>query len=246
MEQKKLNFSFVGDGAMSQAMQDVAIHRGHRIASIKTRENDWLLAITDLVVECSTPASFMANYESICQSGKDVLIVTTGWYDQIDKVQAMAQQANIRVLWSSNFSIGVNLYFHMVEQAAKLVNQIEEYDVWATEIHHKNKVDSPSGTAKTLSDILLKNIDRKTAVVEDALQRKIADNEFHFSSTRGGIVNFGHTIGFDSAADVIEIKHTARNRDGYALGAIKAAEWLTQQAVGFYNMDDFLEDILQQ
>jgi 4-hydroxy-tetrahydrodipicolinate reductase len=135
------------------------------------------------------------------------------------------------------------LYFRIIEQAAKLINQADEYDVWGHEIHHKNKIDSPSGTAKTLEEILIKNIVHKTSIVEEKLDRKIKDNEIHFSSTRGGLSNFAHTIGFDSEADCIEIKHFARNRNGYALGAIKCAEWLEKQPVGFYTMDDYLKEL---
>ena len=94
-----------------------------------------------------------------------------------------------------------------------------------------------------LEDILIKNIVRKTEIVEEKLDRKIEDNEIHFSSTRGGVVNFAHTIGFDSPSDCIEIKHSARNRDGYALGAIKASEWLVKKKPGFYTMDDYLAEI---
>ena len=111
----------------------------------------------------------------------------------------------------------MNMYFKIVEAAAKLVNKFDEYDVWGHEIHHYNKADSPSGTAKTLEKILLENIERKTAVVEDKLDRKPEPNELHFSSLRAGAVNFAHTIGFDSAADKILITHEARSRDGYGV-----------------------------
>lgn len=239
-----LNIAFVGNGDMSKAMQSIALERHHSISSIKTRDNNWQLQDCDIVVLCITPTDFMESYAYVCAAKKDIIIVTTGWYEHLPTVEKMAKEAGIRVLWSSNYSIGVNVYFRIVSAAAQLMDKVEEYDLWATEIHHKNKVDSPSGTAKTLTDILLNKMTRKTAVVEDALQRKIAAHEFHFSSTRGGVVNFGHTIGFDSAADVIELKHTARNRSGYALGAIKAMEWLNQQAEGVYTMDDFLTDLL--
>ena len=155
----------------------------------------------------------------------------------------MGEGNSIGFLYSSNFSIGVNLYFKMVEAAAKLVNKFDEYDVWGHEIHHCNKVDSPSGTAKTLEKILLESIQRKTSVVEDKLDRRRGPSEIHFSSVRGGLVNFGHTIGFDSAADRILITHEARCRDGYALGAVKAAEWLVGKK-GFLGMEDFLRGVL--
>lgn len=156
-----------------------------------------------------------------------------------DVAEEGENQSLIGFLWSSNFSIGVNLYFRIIEEAAKMMNQFDEYDVWGHEIHHFNKADSPSGTAKMLGDILTKNIERKTSVVTERLDRKRAPEEIHFSSLRGGAVNFGHTIGFDSAADRILITHEARNRDGYALGAVKAAEWLKERK-GFFEMKDFL------
>ena len=124
-----------------------------------------------------------------------------------------------------------------------MIDKFDEYDVWGHEIHHYNKADSPSGTAKILEKILLDNIERKTSVVEDKLDRRREPNEIHFSSVRGGPVNFGHTIGFDSAADRILITHEARNRDGYALGAVKAAEWLIGKK-GFFSMGDFLTTII--
>ena len=168
-----------------------------------------------------------------------MVVGTTGWYGRLEALKTEMAAAKIGFLWSSNFSIGVNMYFKIVEEAAKLVNKFDEYDVWGHEIHHYNKADSPSGTAKTLEKILLKNISRKTAVVEEKLDRKREMNEIHFSSVRGGLVNFGHTIGFDSAADRITITHEARCRDGYALGAVKAAEWLKGK-IGYFEMEDFL------
>ena len=168
------------------------------------------------------------------------MIITTGWYEHLEAVKKQVEDAGVKAMYASNFSIGVNLYFQMIEKAAQLMNSQEDYDVWATELHHNQKADSPSGTAKTLEDILLKNLDRKTEVVEDALQRQIQPHELHFSSTRGGVTNFAHTIGFDSPSDVIEIKHSARNRDGYASGAARAAAWLVAQKPGFYTMKDFL------
>ncbi len=239
-----MKLAFIGNGGMSQAMQRVASNRVHEVVSIVEQGDVWDFDQADIVCEVSAPAVCVENITKLAKLGKDHIVVTTGWYEELEKVKTIVEKTNIRFLYSSNYSIGVNLYFRMVEAAAKLVDNIEEYDIWGTEIHHKNKMDSPSGTAKTLEDILIKNIVRKTDVVEDALQRKIDDHEFHFSSTRGGLVNFEHTVGFDSEADSIQLKHVARNRNGYALGAIKAAEWLSQQKPGFYTMEDFLSDIL--
>jgi len=242
-----MKLAYIGYGGMGKSVESQALVRGHQTGSIiesKTVIDSDSLGGADIAIDCTVPQAFWKNLEALCAAKQDVVIVTTGWYNDLDKARVMVEKSGIRAMWSSNYSIGVNLYFKIVQAAAKLIDKVEEYDVWGHEIHHKNKVDSPSGTAKTLEEILLTNITRKTEVVESALQRKIADHELHFSSTRGGLVNFGHTIGFDSAADCIEIKHVARNRDSYALGAVKCAEWLNTQSPGFYSMDDYLADIL--
>lgn len=204
-------------------------------------------ALVDVVIDFSSGDAILDNVRICKEAGVNLIVGTTGWYEKLKEVkkEILEEKGNLPAfgfLWSSNFSIGVNMYFKVVEAAAKLVNKFDEYDVWGTEIHHYNKVDSPSGTAKTLEKILLENIERKTAVVEDKLDRKREMNEIHFSSVRGGLVNFGHTIGFDSAADRITITHEARCRDGYALGAVKAAEWLKGKT-GYFEMEDFLKGV---
>lgn len=231
---------FLGNGGMGQAMQRLAEERGHTLVSVVDQHDEWKFDTADVVFEATAPQSCFQNIQKLCELKNNIIVVTTGWYDQLESVRNLVQVSGNRVLWSSNFSIGVHLYFRMLREAARLINTIDEYDVWATEIHHRHKVDSPSGTAKTMETILLEEIDRKTAIVEDRLNRKIEPHEIHFSSTRGGDVNFGHVVGFDSAADVITLQHTARNRNGYALGAIRAGEWLVQQSPGLYTMDDFL------
>lgn len=221
-----------------------------------------LLKGIDVVIDFSEAEAVIENVKICNSAGVNLVVGTTGWYERMEEVKrivlensidgssgnlsgAVTQieiQSAIGFLWSSNFSIGVNLYFKIVQEAARLMNSFDEYDIWGHEIHHCNKADSPSGTAKTLEKILLKNIQRKTAVVEDKLDRRREPNEIHFSSVRGGLVNFGHTIGFDSPADRILITHEARCRDGYALGAVKAAEWLVGKK-GFFGMEDFLKGV---
>ena len=237
-----MKLAHIGLGGMGTAIQTQAFIRGHQsVSSIKAGDpiSPTSLNQADIAIECTVPSAFWDNFEALCEAQQDTLIITTGWYDEIERLETMVKKSGIRAMWSSNYSIGVNLYFRIIEAAAKLINKAEDYDVWGTEIHHKNKIDSPSGTAKTLEQILLENIGRKTDVVEEALQRKIKDHELHFSSTRGGLTNFEHTIGFDSEADGIQIKHFARSRDGYAIGAIKCAEWLQQQKPGLYSMEDY-------
>ncbi len=239
-----LQISCIGNGKMSQSIQKIALQRGHEIHSVLDRKHTVSDSMAKTVFECALPDGFLDRFEVLCKMQKDVVIVTTGWYREMDSVTKIVQSYGNRVIWSSNYSIGVQLYFKMVRYAARLMNAFEEYDFWGTELHHKNKVDSPSGTAWTLSQILIENIDRKSEIVTETLHRKIKENEIHFSSTRGGYNNFKHIVAMGSSNDLIEITHQAMNREGYALGAVKAAEWLSCQEPGLYEMDDFLKAIL--
>lgn len=243
-----MKIALIGFGGMGQAVNRLALERGHEVTAaidpehIEATHGDLdATALNEATVAIDfARADGVLDRIGICRdAGVNLVMGTTGWYDNLDEVRDLIGQDGIGFLWSSNFSIGVNLYFKIVERAAELMNDFDEYDVWGHEIHHFNKADSPSGTAKTLEKILLDNIERKTSVVEDKLDRKRESSEIHFSSLRGGPVNFKHEIGFDSAADTINITHSARNRDGYALGALKAAEWLNGKT-GFYEMNDFL------
>ncbi len=239
----------IGFGGMGREVYKTAKERGHEVtivdpnakeAQYQNLENVDNLSDFDVAIDFSLGKFALSNTKVCAKAGVNLILGSTGWYNKIDEVKTLTESSNIALLWSSNFSIGVNMYFKIIQTAAKLANKFEEYDIWGHEIHHFNKADSPSGTAKTLEEILLKELDRKTKVVEEKLDRKPAKNELHFSSLRAGETNFEHTIGFDSAADTITLKHSARNRNGYALGAVKAAEWL-QNKKGFFSMEDFLK-----
>lgn len=233
---------------MGKVVACIAKERGHEVCAIVDPHDEAAtsktldvsaLAGMDCAIDFSNAEAVLENVGACREAGVNLVVGTTGWYGKLSEVRKIVEGGDVGFLYSSNFSIGVNLYFKIIEAAGKLVNDFDEYDVWGHEIHHYNKADSPSGTAKTLEKILLDSVKRKTAVVEDKLNRRRADNEIHFSSVRGGLVNFGHTIGFDSPADRILVTHEARNRDGYALGAVKAAEWLKGKK-GFFEMKDFL------
>lgn len=249
-----MKLALLGFGGMGKAVRTIALERGHDVPVIVDpgaeevvlqaggffkKLSKGVLSGVDVVIDFSQGDAIMENLRICQEAGINLVEGATGWYGKLEEVKKMVSK--IGFLWSSNFSIGVNMYFKIIEAAAKLVNKFDEYDVWGHEIHHCNKADSPSGTAKTLEKILLENISRKKSVVEEKLDRKREPNEIHFSSVRGGLVNFGHTIGFDSAADRILITHEARCRDGYALGAVKAAEWLVGKK-GYFEMEDFLNN----
>ncbi|MBR9699087.1 4-hydroxy-tetrahydrodipicolinate reductase [Candidatus Woesearchaeota archaeon] len=247
-----MNIAIVGYGGMGKIIAQEARKKGMIIVSIidpkvegathKIVSSESLKGV-DVAIDFTSPGVALENIKKYVAYKTDVVMGTTGWYDHMDEVKEMVKDSGIKFLWASNFSIGVNLYFKIIDFASKLMDSAEEYDIWGNEVHHKNKKDSPSGTAKSISKIILKNIERKNKVAYEMLNRKIDPDEFHFSSTRGGEVNFEHTIGFDSPADTITIRHNARNRNGYASGSIHAAEWLNKKEPGYYELDDFMKEL---
>ncbi len=238
----------VGMGKMGTAVCDNAIKRGHEAVSQIDKETEIsvdTLNNAEIVFECTLPHVAVDNILKIVEAKKDCVVATTAWYDRIDEVKKAVEKNGTRLIYSRNFSLGVAMYEKILEFSGKLFNKLEDYDVWGHEIHHRNKMESPSGTAKNLEKILLSTIDRKTKVVEEALlDRRPEPEELHFSSTRGGYNNFSHTVAFDSEAQVIELKHTSKTRDAFSIDTVKAAEWLVKQKPGLYSMEDFLADIL--
>ncbi len=251
-ENGTFRFVSVGLGKMGTAVKQNAIDRGHisvadfgRINPV-TKEKIQALGQVDLVFECTLPSVAVDNIVEIVSAQKDCVVATTAWYDRLEEVKEAVRKHNTRLMYANNYSIGVALYEKIVAYSAQLFNAVTEYDVWGHEIHHRNKVESPSGTAKNLEKILLKYIERKTVVVEDALlHRKPRPEELHFSSTRGGYNNFSHTVSFDSPDQVISLQHTSKTRDAFSVDMVKAGEWLLHQKPGLYTMEDFLHDIIQ-
>ncbi len=243
-----LKIAIIGYGQMGKLIEQLAVQNDCEIvAIIDPLLGNEITAETvsnaDVCVEFSTPGAAFNNIKKLVELGKNVVTGTTGWFDKLDKIKIMVEEAGTGFIYGSNFSVGMNLFYSIIESTAKLMNKAEDYDLQGLEIHHRQKKDSPSGTAKILSDIILKNIDRKTKSQFDRLERKIEKEEFHFASIRFGDVPGTHSISFDSEADTIELKHTARNRNGLVTGAIKAAKWIKNKK-GFYNFTDKLNEII--
>lgn len=197
----------------------------------------------DVCIEFSTPSSVVDNIRKAAGLKKNIVVGTTGWYGRINEVKKIVKSNNVGLIYASNFSVGVNLYFKILENAAKIINKFSDYDVYGLELHHRQKIDSPSGTAKTIGEILLENIKRKKKVMFEKVDRKIKPDELHFASVRAGSFPGIHLVGFDSTADTIELKHTAKNREGFALGAITAAQWIHNRK-GLYEINDMMKDII--
>ena len=191
--------------------------------------NEKSMKNVDVCIDFTRPDSVIDNLRKISKFKKNVVIGTTGWNDEIDKAKKIVKQNNIGLIYASNFSIGVNIFFRIIRNAARMMNEVNDYDAFGYELHHSKKLDSPSGTAKTIERILAENIKRI--------------KEVKFTSVRAGAIPGTHVVGFDSSADTIELKHTARNREGFALGAVMAAEWI-QNKKGFFDINDMMNEII--
>ena len=199
----------------------------------------------DVVFEFTKPETAPENLLFLAREKIPVVTGTTGWDDKMPEIIRTVNDAESSLIWSSNFSQGVNLFFRIASYAAKLADPFAEYEVAGVETHHNKKADSPSGTAKTLVERVLSEMSRKKKAVYELLDRPPKADELHYASVRVGSVPGTHSLLFDSPADTIEIIHTARSREGFAAGAVLAAEWLVAgKQSGFFTMDDVLADLL--
>jgi len=247
-----MNIAVVGYGRMGKLIEQVAKERALQISSIidpfhpeatHKQINAESMEGVDVCICFTQPDAALGNIEDIARCKKQIVIGTTGWTESMSKVENLVREKGIGLVYSSNFSIGVNIFFKLVEQAGQIMNQFEVYDALCYEAHHNKKMDSPSGTASTIAGILLNSIDRKQKLVSEKLDRKIEDSELHFASMRGGHIPGTHAVMFDSEFDTIELKHTARNRLGFATGAVIAAEWIKDKQ-GLYTEADMMKQLL--
>jgi len=248
-----VNIALIGYGKMGKVVECLAKERGIKVTTIidpqakgathKEICNEALEG-ANACIDFSQPDAALENIKKVAEAGKEMVVATTGWYNKLDEAKKIVEKAGTGCIYSPNFSIGVNAFLKIVENAAGLFNSFQEYDVFAFEAHHKGKKDSPSGTAKRIAEILLQKIDRKKKLETDRLDRQIKEEELHFASVRGGSVPGTHSVFFDSGADSIELTHCARNREGFAAGALKAAEWI-QGKKGFYSIDDMVKEIIK-
>lgn len=198
----------------------------------------------DVCIDFSIADGVFQNIERCAKAGKNIVVGTTGWFDSLTTAEQVVRTHNTGLIYASNFSIGMNLFYLMLDTFAPLISQSNCYDVFGYEMHHNKKADSPSGTAKQLVEILQRHFPQKHTAQFDRIERKISQNELHFASIRAGSIPGTHTIGFDSIFDTIELKHTARTREGFAIGAIKAAHWIFQKK-GMYEFTDVFTEIMK-
>jgi 4-hydroxy-tetrahydrodipicolinate reductase len=214
-----MNLALIGYGKMGRMVEELALARGHRIVfKIDIEGNEQGQALTaanlkgaDVAVDFSIPDAVLRNIEKITGLGVSMVVGTTGWWGQLDRARQVVEQNGVGLVYGSNFSIGVNVFFQLMEAAAAMLAQYPQYDPWIYEIHHRAKLDAPSGTALKLKQILEKSYGQRALSV---------------ASNRAGTVPGEHVVGFDSEADTLTFTHTARSRAGFASGALHAAEWI--------------------
>ena len=240
-----MKIALIGYGRMGQRIYELAqkkenlavvaiIDPSSNNENVTAREiNTATLAGADLAIDFTAPNVLIDNLKKIAAAKMNVVIGTTGWNDQLDEVRNIVDQAGIKAMHAANFSIGVNAFFRIIRAAAKIMNQFEEYDISANEIHHNKKLDSPSGTALTIGQILLEEIDRKNKIETQRLDRAPKKDELHLSSMRLGQTPGTHEAHFDSADTTITLTKVTRNRDGLANGALLAGDWLMGKEPGF-------------
>ena len=233
-----MKIALFGYGHMGRELETVAREQGETVSEIfdefRLVRVD-ALADVDMCIDFSIPDAAVGNIRAAVQAKRDIVVGTTGWHKYLPELREIVKDSGL--LYSTNFSLGMNLFFRMVKRAAELMNRAGDYDPFVHEIHHRQKIDSPSGTALTLARILIDGIDRKTEILTRPPDGKIKPEMLHVSSSRAGAVAGTHTVGFDSDADLIELKHVAKTRRGFALGALTAARWLHGRK-GIYTMDD--------
>ncbi|MFM7895148.1 MAG: 4-hydroxy-tetrahydrodipicolinate reductase [Flavobacterium sp.] len=230
-----MKIALLGYGKMGKVIERIALERGHEIVLKKDQNNTFEgLSIADVAIDFSVPDSAVTNISECLNNGIPVISGTTGWLADYPKMVQLCEEKNGSFIYASNFSLGVNVFFELNEYLAKMMANLKQYNVSMEEIHHTQKLDAPSGTAITLAEGVIKHTDYANWTLETPIS-----NEIHIEAKRIENVPGTHSIFYDSEVDQIEIKHTAHSREGFALGAVVAAEWLVGKK-GVFNMKDVL------
>lgn len=239
----------LGYGKMGQLIEKFAQKRGHEVVLIVDADNRESITIEDMedadvAIDFSTPEAALGNISLCFEANVPLVVGTTGWYEHLQEVKETCIEADQALLYGSNFSIGVNIFFHVNKLLAQVMNPYKQYDVQVEEIHHIHKLDAPSGTAITIAEGILENNSSKKSWVNEIVgqENEVINKpeELLIESLRIEEVPGTHTVLYSSEVDQIEFKHTAHNREGFALGAVIAAEWLFGKK-GFYQVTDIFD-----
>ncbi|WP_347052793.1 4-hydroxy-tetrahydrodipicolinate reductase [Flavobacterium olei] len=239
-----MKIALLGYGKMGKVIERIALERGHEIVLKKDEFNAYDgLSTADVAIDFSVPSAAVNNISASFNANVPVVSGTTGWLEHYDEMITLCNEKKGGFISSSNFSLGVNVFFGLNEYLAKIMRQFDSYKVSMEEIHHIHKLDAPSGTAISLAQGVIENSDYNNWTLADGKANESTDKEqtkqITIEAKRIGEVPGTHTVNYDSAIDSIEIKHTAHNREGFALGAVIAAEWLAGKQ-GIFTMKDVL------
>jgi len=237
-----MKIALIGYGKMGKTIEQIALNRGHQIVSIVDINNpeefqSANFKSADVAIEFTTPATAFDNYMKSFAAGVPVVSGTTGWLDRIGEIKEKCEKEGKTFFYASNFSIGVNIFFALNKYLAKIMNNFPSYNISMTETHHIHKLDAPSGTAITLAEGIIENVDRKDRWTLETAEQP-TDLPIH--AIRESEVPGIHEVTYESDVDYISIKHDAKSRAGFALGAVVAAEF-TAGKKGFLGMDDMLK-----
>jgi 4-hydroxy-tetrahydrodipicolinate reductase len=231
-----MKIALLGYGRMGKIIEQIALQRGHDVI-LKVDENTVGYDITtaDIAIDFSVPSAAYANITNCLNNQVPVVSGTTGWLNKLPDAKKLCEQNNGGFIYASNFSLGVNIFFELNEYLAKMMRNLTQYQVTMEEIHHTKKLDAPSGTAITLAEGIIKNSNKENWALN------VTNNEtvIPIVAKRIDDVPGTHAITYQSDVDSIDIKHTAHSRDGFALGAVVAAEWLVNKK-GVFTMKDVL------
>jgi len=238
--------AIIGYGSMGKEIEKIAISENIIVSNIFDLNNPISKKENysfDVGIDFTYPDTVIKNVMLMAEMNKSIVLGTTGWYEDKEKIREIVEKNNIGLVWGSNFSIGMQLFFKMVAYSSQLFNSLDNYDVFAHELHHVRKKDSPSGTSISIANAIMNNFTRKTELLTETMHGTIKPQQLHSTSSRGGEIVGTHTVYIDSFADTIELTHRAKNRSGFALGAVLAAKWVNGKK-GMFEFSDVVDEII--
>ncbi|TVZ55713.1 dihydrodipicolinate reductase [Lutibacter sp. Hel_I_33_5] len=230
-----MKIALLGYGRMGKEIEKIALSRGHEIVIKKDVDDIIDISLADVAIDFSVPTAAFNNITNCFNNNVPVISGTTGWLDNYDEALEVCKQTKGAFIYASNYSLGVNIFFELNNQLAKMMSALDSYNVTMEEIHHTKKLDAPSGTAITLAEGVIENTDKKSW----SLEGEATSENIPINAVRTPDIPGTHTVSYVSEVDTIDIKHTAHNRQGFALGAVIAAEWILGKE-GVFSMRDVL------
>ena len=230
-----MKIALLGYGRMGKEIEKIALSRGHEIVIRKDVDDTIDITVADVAIDFSVPSSAFNNITNCINNNVPVISGTTGWLDKYEEAVKLCKEKKSAFIYASNYSLGVNIFFELNKLLAKMMHHLSDYDISMEEIHHTKKLDAPSGTAITLAEGIIENSSKKNW----ELGTKTSEENIPIIAKRIPKIPGTHSVWYDSKVDSLEIKHTANSREGFALGAVVAAEWILGKE-GIFTMKDVL------